>query len=213
MSLDSASLLRAANLASELFSGPLEQELNAADARLGDGDTGLTLRRFFAQVQAAAEGAPDAVPGELLQACGRAGARATGSSLGTLCAMGLLTAGKHCGQRNALPWAELPELLQSCLEVMLQRGRSALGDKTVLDVLDAAIRSMRGQDDPVQMAGSAARAARQALDDFRPRQSRTGRARMFAERSSGLDDPGMLALASLITALSEHLPEADGPVS
>jgi hypothetical protein len=41
-----------------------------------------------------------------------------------------------------------------------------------------------------------------ALADFRDRPCAMGRARMFAEKSIGLDDPGMLAMAELTRAVT-----------
>lgn len=48
---------------------------------------------------------------------------------------------------------------------------------------------------PVAMSSAAAQAMQPALDTFRPRACTMGRACMFADKSIGLDDPGMLALA------------------
>ena len=40
------------------------------------------------------------------------------------------------------------------------------------------------------------------LAEFRQRPSAMGRARMFAEKSVGLDDPGMLGLAEIVRAVT-----------
>jgi phosphoenolpyruvate---glycerone phosphotransferase subunit DhaL len=39
------------------------------------------------------------------------------------------------------------------------------------------------------------------MDDFRDRQAKIGRARIFAEKSAGLDDPGMLAFRRILDGL------------
>jgi dihydroxyacetone kinase-like protein len=45
------------------------------------------------------------------------------------------------------------------------------------------------------------RAAASVLDVFRQLPNRIGRARMFADRSIGLDDPGMVAVRRMAQAL------------
>lgn len=61
----------------------LEQELNAADAKLGDGDTGGMLRRVLdLMAEQRMEGIDDV--GVSLGILAKAAASATGSSLGTL---------------------------------------------------------------------------------------------------------------------------------
>ena len=42
---------------------------------------------------------------------------------------------------------------------------------------------------------------RESLDAFRDKPNRMGRARMFADKTIGLDDPGMVALLRMVEAL------------
>lgn len=174
----------------------LEQELNRADARLGDGDTGTMLARVIAAMAAA--DAPDADVGAGLSAYARATAMATGSSLGTLIATGLLAAARLTRGEEEVDWARLPELFEAARDAMLARGGASLGDKTVLDGLDAVARGLEGTTDGAGVAEAASRHADAALEAFRDKPNKIGRARMFADDSKGLDDPGMLALAKII---------------
>lgn len=200
MMLDPQSLSRSAQVARALFSGPLEQELNAADGKLGDGDTGVTLRRVFDRVAQAAEAPADTL-GAAFLACARAGAGATGSSLGTLCAIALMDAGKATQGEAAVEWSRLGSMLQSALEAMMKRGRANLGDKTILDTLHAIAEATAGLTDLDQIKPTALDAAQAALEAFRSQPCKMGRARMFGEKSIGIDDPGMLALTRLVQAL------------
>ena len=84
---------------------------------------------------------------------------------------------------------------------MIARGKAELGGKTVLDSLDAVAKALDGVADPAAAAEAAPRAARGALDAFRDRPATVGRARIFAEKSRGLDDPGMLAMALIVEAI------------
>jgi len=48
---------------------------------------------------------------------------------------------------------------------------------------------------------AARRGVDEALDAFRDKPNQIGRARIFAERTIGLDDPGMFALKVMVDAL------------
>ena len=97
---------------------------------------------------------------------------------------------------------EIASLLDDVVSALSQRGGAVLGDKTMLDSLDAIARAMRTDIPDANAARLAVqRAAQEALDGFRSRPNRIGRARMFAERSVGLDDPGMVAVLRMAQAL------------
>lgn len=173
----------------------LEQELNRADAKLGDGDTGSMLSRVVSAMAAVDIQGMDV--GAALSAYAKATAKATGSSLGTLIATGLLAGAKLTKGETAVEWTVLSSILEAARDAMLARGGANLGDKTVLDGLDAIAAAIKGVDNSEDMTGAAVAAARDALDRFRDQPNRIGRARMFEEGSKGLDDPGMLAVARL----------------
>ena len=85
---------------------------------------------------------------------------------------------------------------------MLSRGRGELGAKSVLDSLDAIARATAGLAEPAAILAAADRAASAALAEFRDKPNRLGRARMFGDKSRGVDDPGMLAVRRLLDGLN-----------
>ncbi|MBK1838420.1 DAK2 domain-containing protein [Azospirillum sp. YIM B02556] len=184
-------------------------ELNALDARLGDGDLGATLGKCAQNIRAIRPGLDATSDGDLGQAfktCAMACSKASGSSFGTLLAVAFLTAAKATAGRSALPCSELPQLLGDILGALSARGGAALGDKTVLDPLDAvraALASLAAaeRDDPATRHAAAVRATERTIEVFRDKPNRIGRARMFAERSVGLDDPGMIAFRHMVESL------------
>ena len=89
------------------------------------------------------------------------------------------------------------------IEAMARRGRSNLGDKTVLDALEAIRAALEGEQDPKVMSKLADRAVADALDQFRHLPAQQGRARIFAEKSVGLDDPGQLVIKRITEALRD----------
>ena len=176
------------------------EALNAADGQLGDGDLGVTMQRGGREWVKALPALPDDI-GMALMACAQAMTRVSGSSYGTLLATGLMAAAKATRGRTMVPWSELSALLHAALQAMMLRGKSSLGDKTVLDVLDATARAVDGVA-PAKMLAAAREAVEDTMTRLRGQQAKIGRARIFAERSAGLDDPGMLAFREMLRALA-----------
>lgn len=181
----------------------VEAQISEADAALGDGDTGLMLRRLFDKLAAAAQ-TPSVDIGETFRTLGMAGAGATGSSLGTLIVVALLHLSKTTTGKREVPWGEVSTLLDGALQAMMDRGKASLGDKTVLDPIHAVASAISGMQTPADMAAIAVIAARSSLMEFRDRPCRAGRARMFTDKSIGRDDPGQLAFVTLLEAASRH---------
>ena len=179
----------------------LEQELNDADAKLGDGDTGGMLARVINAIDGAAIASQDDV-GACFSAYARAATTATGSSLGTLFATALMTFARETKGKPAVPVVELGRLLGLARDAMMARGGANLGDKTVLDAIDAAAQALEGVSDPAEAKAKAVKAAAGVLTEFRGKPNKIGRARMFADQTIGLDDPGMLAFAKLCEAIA-----------
>jgi dihydroxyacetone kinase len=190
----------------------LEDQLNAADALLGDGDTGSMLARVIEKMAATDLSAMSDI-GAAFNALARATLSATGSSLGTLLATALLALAKATKGRSEIPWPELSSLIGQAIEAMRARGGASLGDKTILDALHGVAQSLAGITE-ASTAGAAACAAacaaetgaRAALEHFKPLPCKIGRARLFPEKSTGAHDPGMLALALLLER--SDLPES-----
>ena len=170
-----------------------EARLNAADAKLGDGDTGTMLHRLFGTLEKV-DLSTETELGKAFLTLAKAGSASTGSSLGTLVVGALMTAGKQTAGRIELDWMALGPLLAAVRDAAMARGKAEIGGKTIIDSLDYLARGLADVSDGPGAAQATKKASAEALADFRDRPSTVGRARMFAERSVGLDDPGMLAI-------------------
>jgi dihydroxyacetone kinase-like protein len=175
-------------------------ELNALDGQLGDGDLGVTMTRGGRALLDILPTLPADV-GMALMACAQAMTKVSGSSYGTLLATGLLAAAKATRGRTEVPWPETAALLRAALDAMRTRGKAALGDKTVLDALDAAAGAAEGKADAAEMLQAAVVAVDATMDRMRGMPAKIGRARIFGERSVGLDDPGMRAFRDVLRGL------------
>jgi dihydroxyacetone kinase-like protein len=175
--------------------------LNAADGALGDGDLGVTLTRGMRAITEGVADMPEDLGLALLR-CAQAFTKASGSSYGTLTATGLMAMAKAVKGRTTVEASEVSALVGAARDAMQARGKADLGGKTVLDSLDAVAQATAGLTDPAAVAQAAVTAAGQAMDDFRDRPATIGRARIFAEKSRGMDDPGMLAMTAIVTAIA-----------
>lgn len=178
------------------------EELNALDGQLGDGDLGVTVVNGSKAILGKIALLPDDLGGSFLK-CAQTLMTEGGSSFGTLLATGMMSIAKACKGNLSVSWAEISVLMGGAIEAMARRGRSNLGDKTVLDALEAIRAALEGEQDPRVMTELADRAAAEALDRFRYLPAKQGRARIFSEKSVGLDDPGQLVIKRITEALRE----------
>lgn len=176
-------------------------ELNELDGRLGDADLGATLDKCATLVEQALPEMAGMPLDAMLRRCAQACAKASGSSFGTLLTVALMTAAKRCAGTDALNRPALAALLGEIGDTLAARGGASLGDKTVLDSLHAVRQALAEAPADSNARAVAVEGARRALDDFRDRPNRIGRARMFADKTIGMDDPGMVALLRMAQSL------------
>lgn len=199
MALDTPTLRHGLALIAEKMEASAD-ELNTVDGALGDGDLGVTMTRGMREIMKVADDLPDDV-GMALFGCAQAFTRISGSSFGTLLATGLMSAAKACRGRTEVPWSEMSGLLEGAVQAMSARGKAELDQKTVLDPLDAAAKAAADRSDGTAVLAAIDRAIDETMDAFRDQQAQVGRARIFGEKSVGLDDPGMVALRRMVDGL------------
>jgi phosphoenolpyruvate---glycerone phosphotransferase subunit DhaL len=174
------------------------EDLSTRDGQLGDGDLGITLEKAFNRLTEIAPTLPNDL-GKAFAAAAAAISKVSSSSFGTLLATGLLAAAKQTLGKTEIPSTAVPDLLRAACQKMSARGFAALGDKTVLDTIDAAARALDSH--PEDSVSAVITAVDETLALFRGRECKIGRARIFADRSIGLDDPGMVAFRVMVGAL------------
>ena len=175
--------------------------LNTADGKLGDGDLGITMTRGM---EAIAEVADDLSKdlGLALLKCSQAFTKSSGSSYGTLMALAMMAIAKQIKGQTMIAPSDLNGLVIVARDQIQTRGKAELGGKTVLDSLDAIVQRTSGKTDLEDIRAAATEAVDEALAAFRDKPATMGRARMFGEKSMGLDDPGMLAMKFIVHAMA-----------
>lgn len=176
---------------------PMGSHLNELDGRLGDGDLGVTMVNGFNNIASIAGDLPDDF-GLACMECAKAMTKVSGSSFGTLMGISLMAVAKQTKGETDIDWERLPKLLQAALEAMIARGGANIGDKTVLDSLSAIIGATEGKSTAEASLAAAVDAADGALSEFHDRPCKIGRARIFGDKTKGMDDPGMVAIKSMV---------------
>ena len=174
------------------------EELNGLDAQLGDGDLGVTMVRGSRQLLEIREELPDDWGMALLK-CAQAFTKTSGSSYGTILATGLMAMAKQKKGQAEMDSSEWAGLLKVALEAMQHRGKAKLGQKTVLDPVSAAQKKL--ESDPETGLLDLIEVVQQTIDEFRDKPCQIGRARIFQDKSIGLDDPGMVAFKRLLEGI------------
>jgi len=104
--------------------------------------------------------------------------------------------------RTEVEASEVSSLIGGARDAMQARGKADLGGKTVLDSLDAMAKATSGLTDPAEVAAAAATSAVTAQAEMKGRIATIGRARIFGEKTIGMDDPGMLAMTAIAGAIA-----------
>lgn len=169
-----------------------EADLNALDAKSGDGDTGSTLATAGRALIDALDRLPLADLTQLYRAIGLELSQTMGGSSGVLLAIFFAAA----GDASASGRDEIGAL-KAGLDRVQQVGGARPGDRTMIDALFPALEALPDGTE------AAAKAARQGADaTSRITRARAGRASYVSEASlSGHNDPGAEAVALLF----EHL--------
>ncbi|UWE11703.1 dihydroxyacetone kinase subunit DhaL [Actinacidiphila bryophytorum] len=173
------------------------------DAVAGDGDFGYSLARGFEIVLADWDGFDQSVPSDFLRQVALVISKRVGGTSGPLWGTAFLRASAAVRERPEVGAADAVAMLRAAAEGIKARGKSDLGDKTLLDALipmtDALEARVSADDGPAaggsELAALAAATARKAADGTTPMQARRGRQSYTGERSIGSPDPGAVAVA------------------
>jgi len=185
------------------------EEIRELDAKVGDGDLGITVGLMGNALAEFAETADEADVGKLLMQCGLAVNRSNPSTFGTLLASGFMAGGKAVMGKTSVGLADWVEMGAGAVDGIQNRGKASVGDKTMLDALAPAVAELSAEarkgSDERAAARAAARAAEQGMKATIAMVAKCGRARAFQERSVGVQDGGATAIFYLVKAFADFV--------
>jgi dihydroxyacetone kinase-like protein len=195
----------------EEFASLIDQhalELTELDAAIGDADHGINLQRGMRAVveRLPADGA---APDVLLKSVGTSLISKVGGASGPLYGTAFLRASKAVAGKAELEPADVGALFRAALQGVVDLGKAARNDKTMVDAFEPAVDALQGsieQGNSIADALAAAKSAAQAGSDATiDLIARKGRASYLGERARGHRDPGSASTALLFAAAADTL--------
>jgi dihydroxyacetone kinase len=172
----------------------LEAELNALDAKVGDGDTGSTFATAARAVLADLDRLPLGEPAALCAAIAARLSAVMGGSSGVLMSIGAAAMGSALGRGD--DWTSA---LRAALRRIEEYGGAREGDRTMLDALGPALSALESG----SSLAAAAVAASQGAERTKTMQAKAGRSSYVRQDALlGHVDPGALAFAAVFDALA-----------
>tara|TARA_B100000579_G_scaffold252105_1_gene207394 strand:- start:69 stop:656 length:588 start_codon:yes stop_codon:yes gene_type:complete len=168
-------------------------DFNSADGKIGDGDLGVTILHGLEEINNSMNKFSDDM-GANFMLCSQAFVKKSGSSFGTLIAFSLMNISKNLKGKTECNHNDVLAIFETALKTILERGKANLGDKTIADSLDLIIKNLKDNQNYSELFKSS---TKQALENFKGKKIKIGRARMFEEKTMDLDDPGMFAINRL----------------
>ena len=171
-------------------------EFNTADGKIGDGDLGITILNGLEEINNNIDKFKDDLSINFML-CSQAFVKKSGSSFGTLIAFAFMNISKDLKGKNTCDNEDIINMINIAMETIQERGKTKLGDKTILDSLSFILNNLRANKNNVNYPELFKSSTKEALDAFKGKKILIGRARMFEDKTKELDDPGMLALSKL----------------
>jgi len=188
-----------------------EKYFGDLDAVVGDGDFGYSMARGFEKVLDGWDDFDRTDIGTFLKKVAVVITSRIGGTSGPIWGTAFLRAGSTAGAVDELAPAQIVAMLTAAFEGIKARGKSDVGDKTLLDALVPAVGTIEEQVDAGHDAATTLRAAadtaRTKAEATRSMQAMRGRASYTGERSIGTLDAGAVAVAVMLEALADQWPD------
>jgi dihydroxyacetone kinase-like protein len=184
------------------------------DSVMGDGDLGFTMTKGFAAASQEAGQSEENFPGKMLIRIGMIIAKTSPSTMGTLVATGFMKGGKALGEIEEIDPEALARFFESFVNSIMERGKSAPGNKTIVDTLHPAAEAFRAAVNNHESLNSAITAARDAslkgLEASTQMKAQHGRAAYYQENSIGRQDGGATVGTYVIEGFYQHITNLRG---
>jgi len=185
-----------------------ETELTEMDRIVGDGDLGTSMKRAASAVKNALDTYPADDVAATLKALGHTLRHVLGGSSGPLYGVLFLRAGNVL---ESIGWTEISDWARAIEEgsrAISELGGAKPGDRTMMDALHpfaAVLRAAAPNTSCREALLAAVQAAQRGAESTAQMMPRLGRSSYLGDRVLGHPDPGAMALAIWVRAVSEAL--------
>ena len=184
-------------------------ELSRLDAVAGDGDHGVNMATALAEAVHRCEQPGQDTAGAVFRTTGRAFHETVGGAAGALFGAFFGALGARLDREEEPDAADFVEGMRTGLARVVRIGRSAPGQKTMIDALGPATASasdtLGSGEDLTGVMVAAAAAARAGAASTAAMRPSAGRARYAPDASLGTEDPGACTVALIFEAWADEL--------
>jgi len=181
------------------------------DAKVGDGDLGITMQKGFKAADEQLQVCDSDDIGFLLSKAGMTIASEAPSTMGTLVGTGFMKAGKALKNKNEINLSDLAKALDQFVDGVMTRGKAKPGEKTIIDSLLPVAHSLKASTKEGKTLEKAiSRAYQAAVDGLEATKEmipQHGKQVVHREKSRGLQDPGATVGTLIIRTIANHILE------
>lgn len=185
-----------------------KEYLTELDAAIGDGDHGLNMSKGFNAVSDKLKAEEDDNIGNILKKTGMTLVSNVGGASGPLYGTAFMKASMALKDKNEIDINDFLSALKLALEGIKSRGKSTEGEKTMIDALSPAIKSMedsiKNGDSYIEVLEKGKDAALEGVEFTKTIKATKGRASYLGDRSIGHQDPGATSCFYILETIYEE---------
>ena len=183
--------------------------LTELDNEIGDGDHGINLARGFKSVEKKLPELADKDIGAILKGVGTQLVSTVGGASGPLYGTAFMKAGNACKGKTEITAQDFAAAFDAAINGIKMRGKAQEGEKTMLDALCPAYKTLKesldGGKNLIDALAQAVDAAAKGVEYTKTIIATKGRASYIKERSLGHQDPGATSSLFMLQTTLEIL--------
>jgi dihydroxyacetone kinase-like protein len=183
-----------------------KEYLTQLDQAIGDGDHGINMSRGLKEVINKIHQSDYDDIGKLFQDIGMTLVSKVGGASGPLYGTAFIKAGQVLKGKQEITICELGQAFQESVNGIKLRGKSQMGDKTMLDVWEPVTKYIQQNGNTLKIRELASY-AREQMEKTKELEAKKGRASFLGKRSIGHLDPGAVSSCILFETLCSILEE------
>jgi dihydroxyacetone kinase-like protein len=208
LTLSSSDVIRIIDSISET----MEKEkgyLSELDGAIGDGDHGVNMAKCFREVKKKLPENIDKDVGTVLKNVGMVILNSVGGAMGALYGTLFLKASKEVMEKMEINLEDLIKMFEAGEKGIQEMGKAQLGDKTLLDTIDPAVKALKEAQAQGKSFNDAlaafSEAAKKGAESTRGMISKTGRSSRLGERTIGHQDAGATSCYFILNAFYQGI--------
>ena len=180
--------------------------LSELDGAIGDGDHGVNMAKCFREVKKKLAETTATDMNTLFNDVGMVVLNSVGGAMGALYGTFFLKMAQESAGKKELGLDDLVRIFQTAEQGILDIGKASLGDKTLLDTLAPAVRSLeQSAKDGLSLSDAMAsfeQAAQKGMQSTTDMLAKMGRASRLGERTIGHQDAGATSCYFILQSLA-----------